>query len=147
MMRRNLKRHRTLWQGCMIIHNVLCGNLDETRKQSMAPKQHTNHFAVLLDIAKQQNPDVCRISTSCCRAQQVDELSQDDIKDILQQLVLVTIVTEKGGVPDIRALRDVTNGHGLVALFQRQCDQGPGQQMLCSSNPPVPDLHSHLQYP
>ena len=118
MMSRNLKWHTTVWTWCIIFHDVLRGSLNETRKQCVAPYQHTNRFALLLDMAKQQNPNGCRISIRCCRAKQVDEFSQDDVQDILQQLVLVTIVTKKGGVPDIRALCDVTNGHGLVAFFQ-----------------------------
>src|SRR3954454_20475054 len=126
MMRCNLKWHNTLRPERVFTHNVLRGSLDETRKQRVAPKQHTYHFALLLDMAKQQHPNGCRISISCCRAKQVDKLSQDDVHDILQQFVLVTIVTKKSGVPDICSLRDVTNSHVLVALFQRQCDQGFG---------------------
>src|SRR5207253_9671245 len=100
----------------MFTHNVLRGSLDETRKQRVAPEQHTNHFALLLDMAKQQHPNGCRISISCCRAKQFDKLSQDDVHDILHQLVLVTIVTKKSGVPDICSLCIVMISNVLVAL-------------------------------
>src|SRR5260370_35555613 len=126
MSRCNLKRHSTIWTGRMIAHDVLHSNLDETREQSVAFEQHANDFALLLDMAKQQNSNGCRIIIRLCRAKQAYQLSQHDVQHNLKQLVLVTMVPKKDGLPDIRALRDVTNGHGLVAFFQGQCDQSPG---------------------
>src|SRR5439155_9434067 len=113
----------------------------------MAHEQYANDFTLLLDIAKQQDPDGCRVSSRLRRAKHVNDFGQNNVQDILQQFVFVMIVTKKGGVPDISALCDVTNRHGLVALFQRQYNQGPGQQMLCSFDPPVLYLHGHLQTP
>src|SRR6266516_5204816 len=110
----------------------------------MAHEQYANDFTLLLDIAKQQDPDGCRVSIRLPRAKQVNDFGQNNVQDILQQFVFVMIVTKKGGVPDISALCDVTNRHGLVALFQRQYNQGPGQQMLRSFDPPVLYLHGHL---
>src|SRR5436305_8281756 len=112
----------------------------------MSHEQYANDFTLLLDIAKQQDPDGCRISSRLRRAKQVNKFGQNNIQDILQQFVLVMIVTKKGGIPDISTLCDVTNRHGLVALFQCQCNQGPGQQMLRSFEPPVLYLHGHIKF-
>ena len=60
MMRCNLKRHNTIWQDGMFTHNILCSYLDTTLKESVAHEQYANDFT-LLDIAKQQDPDGCRV--------------------------------------------------------------------------------------
>ncbi len=83
MIRCYLKRHGASWTWSMIFYNILCGDLDETRKQCVTAKQHANHFAALLNLAKQQDSDGCWISIKCFGAEQVDELIVDDVQDIL----------------------------------------------------------------
>ncbi len=46
----------------MIARNVLRGNFNETLQWRVASKQRSYHFAVLLDVAKQQNPNSCPLS-------------------------------------------------------------------------------------